>query len=353
MLKVNNTALAAAMARASSIVETRNTLPILSSVRLTAEGDKLTVTTTNLDIEYRQTIECFADAPFDVCVEAKRLAQMASAANADITMTPDGTSLIVKSGRSKWSAPTLAADTFPPMKAEKLPKPIKIDGEELAKIVERTIWAASKSALPALSGLFFNAGTFVSTDGNVLAMIETSHKWDMPDVIAPAPFAKAIAASADGECELSWDDRKMRFTCGDVTITGKMIDGQFPDYRRIIPEPCEPWAADAGDIIGAVKRVRISSDAQTKKLRISRGDGAVVFRIEGTAGFEGEEEVVADCAEGFESAVNADYLAAMLNALNADSVTVEQREQFAPMVLRPSSQKPGMSFTGIVMAMRI
>lgn len=353
MLKVNNTALAAAMARAASIVESRNTMPILAMVRLTAESDKLTVTTSNLDIEYRQTIECFASETIDVCVDAKRLAQMSSAANSDIAITLEGNSLIVKAGRSKWTAPTLGAETFPSI-AFDCGSSIEIDGEELSAIISRTIWASSKEETRYyLRGVFFNAGTFVATDGHCLSMVETDHKWSMPDVIAPASFLKAVQASVGGDCSLGWDDRKMRFACGDTVIIGKMIDGQYPDYRRIIPEPCEPWATNVSDLAGAIKRVRISSDAQTKELRIKRGDGMVTLRIEGTSGFEGEEDVIADCSEGMETAVNADYISAMLASIGSDGVTVEQRTEAHAFVFRPTSQDPGLKFTGIVMGMRI
>lgn len=353
MLKINNAALAKALSRAEKIVESRNTIPILGMVKLVAENDRLAITTTNLDIEYRQTLECFADTPFSCCVDAKRLSQMANVANKDITMDLDGSILTVKSGRSKWSAPALPADDFPTMPVSDLSDPIAFDGAELSKIIDRTIWAADVNPTRHhLCGVFVNDGSFVATTGQILALIETDMEFNGPNVIAATPFLKSIQ-SFDGECELAWDDRKMQFSCGDVTITGKVIDGTFPDYRRVIPAPCEAWAVDSDELAGAVKRVRVASDAKERKLRIRKGDNALHVRIEGTAGFEAEEEIQADCSDGFEFGINADYLSQVLTALDADSVTVEQADQNAPIVFRPTSQKPGLSFTGIVMPMRI
>ena len=353
-LKINNTALASALSRAEKIVESRSTIPILSSVKLVASNDTLEIVTTNLDMEYRQTLECFCDKPFSVCVDAKRLAQMASVASKDITMGPGDGNLAVKSGRSKWIAPTLPADDFPIMPVSELPDAMDIEGVTLSSIIDRTVWAAStEQARYNLQGVFFNAGTFVATTSQVLAMIETEMEFPGPDVIIPTSLLKAIQSSASGSCSLSWDEKKVRFTCGNITIIGKTIDGNFPDYRRVIPGPCEAWAVDADELAGSVKRVRIASDAKERKLRIRKGDNAIHVKIEGTAGFEAQEEIQADCTEGFEFGVNADYLGAVLTALDTDSVTVEQADAQAPIVFRPAPQKPGMKFLGIVMPMRI
>lgn len=360
MLKISNTQLATALSRAEKIVESRNTIPILGMVRLTAERDFLEVVTTNLDLEYRQTLEALCDEPFSVCVDAKRLAQMANVASKDISMSLADGVLTVKSGRSRWQAPTLSADEFPIMPVGDLSEPLKIDGDELAKIIERTIWAASTEVTRAyLSGMYFdNVGglvSFVSTNAYVMPVIDTIHKWPegAPNFIAARPFLNAVRSSADGPCNLAWDDKKMRFTCGDTVITGKAIDGQFPSYRNAIPQPSEPVGIDAGELLAAVKRVRIASDAKERKLRIRRGENAIRVRIEGTAGFEAEEEILADCQEGFESGVNADYLSGMLDALDTDSITIEQSEPGAPFLMRPASQRTYQTFTGVVWSLRI
>lgn len=354
MLTIFATTLAAALKGAAAIVETKNTLPILAMVRLSASGGKLEIITTNLDVEYRQTLEADIKSDFACCVDAKRLAAMASAANANISMTLDKDILTVKSGRSRWAAPALPVDDFPVMPDETLSKPMPFTP---APIIRRLLWAASTEVSRYyLSGIFLNneggKAAFVTTDGHCLCVINGATKWPTkaPDVIIAPGFLKALPDEAG---TLEWDDRKARFKAGDITVVGKVIDGTYPDYRRVIPNSCEPYAVDADDFIGAVRRVRIASDAQQRKLRISRKDGLLAVRIEGTSGFEGEEEVTADCADGFECGVNADYLVSMLQALEAESVTVEHPDAGTPMLFRPVSQKPDVSFLGVVMPMRI
>ena len=341
--------LAAALKGAAAIVETRNTIPLLACVRLTANGDGLTLTTTNLDLEYRVTLDATGD--FDVCVHAKRLLAMASAASGDIALTPGANNLTVKAGRSRWVAPTLPAGDFPAMPFETLSPPIAIN---LAHASRRLLWAASNAPTQAhLSGVYLNAekakAVLVAADGYALASIATDIKWPKgaPDVILPRPFCAALP---DGVGALSWDDRKVRFTTETATITASLVEGPFVDYRKVYKPPVEPIAVDVEGLAGAVRRVRIASDAQQRKLRVVRRDGALGLRIEGTSGFEGDEEVEADCAEGFETCVNADYLVSMLGAVEAETVAIEQEEGSPTISFRPVAG--GGGFSAIVMAMK-
>ena len=352
-LTIPATDLAKALSAAASIVETKNMLPILAMVKLDAADGNLTVTTSNLDVEYRQTLPADIEAPFSCCVDAKRLAAMASAASGNMTMSLDGHILSVKA-KSRWKVPAIPADDFPLMPASDLCKPMALNPGPLVK---RLLWAASTEPTRAyLSGVFMNAeggnARFVATNAKVLTSLTTGTKWPAkaPDVILAPSFLKALP---DGSGMIQWDDKKAQFTCGSVTVTGKMIDGTYPDYRRVFPAPCEPYAVDADEFLEAVRCARIASDAKERKLRVKRQDASLSIRIEGTDGNEGDGEIQADCVEGFEMGVNADQLVAMLAALDADAVTVEHANAEVPILMRPVSQPADMKFEGIIMPMRI
>lgn len=349
-ITIQATTLAAALKGAAAIVETKNTLPILAMVMF----DGKTITTSNLDIEYRQTLE--ADGELSCAVDANRLSQWANVAKGTVTMTVDGNILNVKAGRSRLALPALPIDDFPIMPVADLCKPMAISFSE---IVKRTLWAASTSDSQAyLSGVFMNAektnARFVSTDGYRVASVTTSAKWPKgaADVILPPRLAKAIAEAGSGS--LQWDATKARFTAGDVTITGKMIEGTFPDYRRLFSKVVgDVYAVDASELLDAVRRVRIASDAQQRKLRLTKKDGALAIRIEGTSGFEGEDEITADCADGFETGVNADFLVGMLSALDADSISVQHDGPDSAMYFRPIAQGTDIAFEGLLATLRI
>src|SRR5690554_6103163 len=106
-IKIAASDLASALSRAKSVVESRSTIPVLAMARIEAADGKLTVTTTNIDIEYKQVIEAVSSEPMSFCVDANRLANMASAATGTITMEPKSKNIfLIKSGKSRWSAPT-------------------------------------------------------------------------------------------------------------------------------------------------------------------------------------------------------------------------------------------------------
>ena len=361
-IKIEASILAGALKGAAGIVQSRNTIAVLSAVRLVAENDgRMEVMTTNLDVEYRQTIAVEGDGTINCCIDAKRLLQMAMAAKpgALLDITSDGGIVTIKSGRSRWAAPSMSSDDFPVMPAKQLFDVVTFDAPKMASHIARTAWTCStEAARYYMGGIFINMengnARFTATDGNCLAMIDSDVEWPgtAPDIIAPRDFMEAIknACADGGGVSLEWDAKKIRATIGDIVITGKTIDATYPDYRRIFPAPCEPIAVDGEEMAGAIKRVRIASDAKQRKLRVKRSDGAIDIMIEGTSGFEGNDIVQSDCVEDFETGVNADFLTSMLAACGSDTVTIEQSDASAVMVFRPATQD---GFCGLVMPMRI
>lgn len=329
--------LAAAMRAAERVVEARNTIPILSMVRLVSTKDGLEITTTNLDIQYRQTIAC-KGTEFALCVDAKRLGQMASAAKANITLEPGKGNLTVKSGRSRWTMPALPVDDFPSMPVDKLCKPIAIDHEALARV----LWALSNEETRYyLCGVFLNdeggAARYVTTQGHKLASMQTATKWpkDAPDVIVPTGLVKVIIAMDGGQA--AWDDKKMQVINGDVTVTGKMIEGTFPPYRRVIPEVSSVVQVDAGALLAEVNSAKIASDAKERELILTPGDNELVLRIKGTSGFGGEGAVDTNGDRDFVTSVNADYFAEVLNACGDGIVRISQEHAKAAMRFDPAN----------------
>lgn len=351
-LKVNANILANAMKAAEKIVENRNTIPILSCVKLAAEKDTLTITTTNLDIEYVATVEAFVSEPFAACVDAKRLSSMASAAKGDMTMDIEKGILTIKAGRSRWAAPALPADDFPSMASDGMGESLQINLESIVRRVGHA--ASSEEARYYLQGIFLNnedgKARYVATDGHRLVSYQSADAWPegAPDIIVPTKLCAVMADAGDGA--LSWDARKVRFVRdgGNVTITGKVIDGTFPDYKRVIPDVSSVWQVDSDDMAGAIKRVQIASDAQTQCLRIKPEGDVLSLRIVGTGGFDGSEEVEAQCDGDHETGVNAKYMLSMLDAAGG-VVRVSQKDGGDPMRFDPVDDT---AFVGVVMPMR-
>lgn len=357
--------LASALSGAAAIVDSRASLPILAMARLVSDGKSVEITTSDLNIQYQQSV-CADGDVFSCAVEANRLLKMASAADAGklFVMTLEGDRLTIKTGKSRWTLPVLPSDDFPTMSVDGLSASMEVSAQSFASISKRVLWAASdEMSRPYLNGVFLNLhdgkSCFSATNGQVLATADTTYKWpeDAENVIIARQTVKAIAAACgdSGSINLSWNNSRIMADFGDggPVILSVLVEGNYPDYRRIMPEPCEPIALETDDMISAVRRVKIASDAKDKKLRIARLDGALSISIEGTAGMEGVEDVAADCNAGFTSGANADYITNMLSAIGAESVTIEQKDERSVMQFRPVSQDVEMDFTGLVMPMSI
>lgn len=357
--------LAAALSGAAAIVDTRAALPILTMVRLVSSDGQLQITTSDLNIQYQQSIKSDGD-DFSCAVDAKRLLQMAGAADQGkpFVMSVDGDRMTIKAGKSRWTLPVLPSEDFPTMSADGLSAAMPVNQLAFSGIAKAILWAGSDElSRPYLNGIFINLHgekpCFSATNGQVLVTADTSYKWPdgAPNIIVSKATIKAIASACGetGNVNLKWNDRRIVADFGDdgPVITSALVEGSYPDYRRIMPDPCEPIAVETGDLVNAVRRVKIASDAKDKKLRITRLDGALSISIEGTAGMEGVEDIAADCQAGFMSGANADYITNMLAAISAESVTIEQKDENSVMQFRPVSQNVDIDFTGLVMPMRL
>ena len=360
-MKVSAKILAAAMKHASSIVQSTTVIPILANARLTASGGALEIVTSDTDIEYIQRIATDDHGELSVAVDAKKLAAIANAVPGDAIITmavKDDGRLNVSSGRSRWILPILPASDFPIMPPITDGHSLTIDGDALAKLLSRVSWAISNEPTRHyLNGAYWHShdGNLcaAATNGSVACVVGTGIAMpaDAPAVIIPTRMTGILATIADshgGEITVTWDDRKLSAVIGDIVLTSKLIDGQFPDYRRIIPETGVPVSIDPESALDAIKRIRITIN-QTNQARIIRGDGVVTLVARADGG-ESSEDIAAECSVGDPTGVNIQYLAAALTSIGGDAVEIHQENPQSPMLIRRVVDDGSLA---VVMPMRI
>lgn len=325
-----------AMKNAASIVQSTGILPICNNVRLVAKGGKLELTTSDLDIEYHQSLPCKGD--IETTANASKLAQMAASVAGDslLTLTVKDGRLSINAGRARWTLPTLAVADFPSLPVDKLCEPISV-----ALPINRVSWAIyDGKAQPSLSGIFLhNEGgkvTLAATNNNScgVASVDVKFPKDAPDVILAQKFCATLSSLSEGEVSLAWDERKVRAEFGEVTLTAKLIDGTFPQYRRIIPEPGVPVIVDPETLSAALKRVRLVADERTKGIKFDRSEDKVTISTASHDSSDGCEEVPAECSEAFASGVNGQFLASILAAIGGDSIEVHQEAPDKILMIR-------------------
>lgn len=353
--KIEAGVLARVMGVAGQAVDRRNTLPILDNVCLILANREIEIVTTNLDIEYRETVpvEAAKNAKMALTVQSGRLAAIAAALPAQATIAfeagEDASTdrrVVVKSGRSRWQLPTLPVDDFPRLQVPAdLAAQVEIDSETLAAILKRVLpWVSDEEVRYYLHGPLWHseadAVALAATNGQgMVRVVAHDVPWPdgAPDVIVPPNLARiAEMLGKDKEpITIAWSERMIRFERGAVTVTGKAIDGTFPDYRRIIPgEAAEPVRVDPAGIETAIKHVRIAADKRGESVKLARGKDAVTLAMAGDDSCAASEEVAAETEAGGETHFNSSYLLEMMRCVGGDSVEMHQADAGAPALFR-------------------
>jgi DNA polymerase-3 subunit beta len=311
---------AKAMKFAAQVVETRNTIPILSNVLVRISGGTLRLIASDLEMWIEQSLPCKGDMEFTA--EASRLSAIAQAAGDTLILTL-ADRLTIKSGRSRWVLPVLPASDFPMMPVEGLCAPVEI--ANIAVPIGRVLPCISDSLVDASRGGIFLDNEdgklrMVTLDKSRATVVTTATDWPQAETgIVPRKFARVLSGLTDGAVTLEWGDGKVRAFAGDTMLTGKLIDAPFPDYRRAIPaSEGEAVSFDPEDMKMALRRVAIAEETKTRIVKLTASDGTLVAEI-GSAAGEGRDEMAATGefeAVGF----NAQYLAEMLDSIGGDTV---------------------------------
>lgn len=338
------------MTHVSKAVESRNTMPILSSVLLTATDGRLVVAATDLDIEATASAEAAVDEPGAVCVTAKLLADIARKATGAVSFELVGAELALKSGRSKFKLQTLPAADFPTFG---VPEFESVFEHDLGALFAQVAFAmSSEETRYYLNGVYLAAErgtlTAVATDGHRLAKAVADSDAAFPGVIVPR---KAVALTGDGMAAVSVSSNKIRIVQGDTTLTSKLIDGTFPDYERVIPTGNDKVVTvDRDAMMKAADRVVTISDEKGRAVKLSITPGAIELSARSGSGTADDEVEAEYSGPPVEIGFNSRYLAEMFGSLPAGPMTIAVVDNMAPALIKSAGRE---GWVGVAMPMRV
>ena len=366
------------LSHVQSVVERRNTIPILSNVLIEADASgTVKVMATDLDL---QVVENMAAASVDgdgaVTVSAHLLFDIARKLpeGSQVSLETVENRMAIKAGRSRFSLPTLPRDDFPTIVEGDLPTSFELPAKTLAELIDRTRFAIStEETRYYLNGIFLhvaeegtgNSGPVLkaaATDGHRLARY-TLPRPDgadgMPDVIVPrkavGELRKLLEESLDGNVQIDLSASKVRFTFGGeggVVLTSKLIDGTFPDYSRVIPTGNDKLLKiDPRSFYAGVDRVATIATEKTRAVKMGLEDDKVVLSVTSPDNGTATEEVAAQYAsDGFEIGFNANYLKDILGQIDSDVVELHLADAGAPTLIRKDDKSPALY---VLMPMRV
>src|ERR1700677_79267 len=254
-INVERGAFLKALNHVQSVVERRNTIPILSKVLIEAAKGQLKLTAPDLDIEIVEALPAdvlrngSATAPAHMLYDIVRKLPEGAQVQAEL-LTGEGGRLAVSAGSSRFELSCLPREDFPQMAAGALPHKFRLAATDLKRIIDKTRFAIStEETRYYLNGIYVHAAKdtqtsvmrAVATDGHRLARYELElpdGASDMPGVIVPRKTIgelRRLLDDAEGAIDIALSDTKILFDTNGVELTSKLIDGTFPDYQRVIP----------------------------------------------------------------------------------------------------------------------
>lgn len=307
----------AALNRVVGVIKPNPNIAILNNVMLDAQDGQVQWTGTDMSIEARASCPAEMNEPGCVTVNADKLRQIVANATGELSLTLDGDRLIVKSGRSRFSLPTLPGTSLPIMKFE--PElSFAMSAALLNDMLTRTIWAAGKnSTIAHLMGVFLHstetelrAGAISGREAAYRATMIPVGASGLSGVIVPTRAVTEIQkllSGVDGDVTVSARNGKsIRVETSQATITAKVIEGQFPDYARTYPKANpHTLTMNAEEARASVKRVMVAAEdnARTVVLEISKGALKVSAGGDTEASDEIETDYVGDTSRiGFNGA---------------------------------------------------
>lgn len=359
------------LSHVQSIVEKRNTIPVLSNVKIEALADAISFKATDMDTEITELTDAkivekgATTAPAHMLYDIVR--KLSDGSEVELTFPDEKGQLTIASGRSKFALSTIAVEDFPVISGDELPVNFVMPKQDLKDVIDRTQFAVStEETRYYLNGLYMHAKTegetkvlrVVATDGHRLACVESplpSGAEKLSGVIVPrktvAEIRKLLDDSSAENITLSLSENKIRFVLEDVTLTSKLIDGTYPDYERVIPTGNDKiLEISVKELSTAVDRVSVVAE-RTRAIKLITSKNRVVLTTSSPDLGSALEELEAIYEnDALEIGYNFRYLLDILAEMKGDNVQITFSDGASPSIIRDTADSSAIY---VLMPMRV
>ena len=370
-ISIERATLLKAVAQAQSVVERRNTIPILANVLIEAEGSDVMFRATDLDIEVVDKAPAQVERAGATTVAATTLHEIVRKLpdGALVTLTADAATgrLTVEAGRSNFSLATLPREDFPVMATSEYDTNFSAAAPVLRRLFDKSKFAIStEETRYYLNGVYMHVSEAdggkvlrcVATDGHRLARIDADLPPEadgMPGVIVPRKTVGELRKLLDddeAQIAVSVSETKIRFATPEITLTSKVIDGTFPDYTRVIPQAnTKRLEVDASEFAQAVDRVATVSSERSRAVKLQLEEDKLVLSVNAPDSGAAEEELaVAYGDDRMEIGFNAKYLLEIASQVDRENAVFLFNSSGDPTVMREGNDQSALY---VVMPMRV
>ncbi len=376
-LTIERAALLKALGHVQSVVERRNTIPVLSNVLLRAAPAKgegsgaLSLSATDMDLEIVESVPARIEREGRTTTPAHTLydivRKLREGAQIEIEASGERSTMVLRSGRSTFTLSCLPAEDYPVMAGGELPHNFALTATELKSLIDRTRFAIStEETRYYLNGIYLHATKTdevpvlraVATDGHRLARVEMvmpEGAAEMPGVIVPRKTVielRKLVEENESEVELALGETKIRFAVGGATLTSKLIDGTFPDYDRVIPSNNDKLLeVNCKEFAEAIDRVSTISTEKSRAVKLAVETGSlVVSATSPETGTAVEELEVRYLSSPLEIGFNSRYLMDITAQITGEGVQFLMSDAASPTIVRDSADSSALY---VLMPMRV
>ena len=370
-LSIERSALLKAVSQAQSVVERRNTIPILANVLIEAEREHVLFRATDLDIEVLDKAIAQIEQTGATTVSATTLHEIVrklpEGSLVTLNNNPTKGRLIVEAGRSIFSLATLPKEDFPVMANSEYAANFSAPATLLRRLFDKSKFAIStEETRYYLNGVYMHSAESeggqvlrcVATDGHRLASVETdvpTGASDLPGVIVPRKTVgelRKLLDNDDVQIAVSVSETKVRFATPEITLTSKVIDGTFPDYARVIPQGnTRKMEVDANEFAKAVDRVSTVSSERSRAVKLSLDEDRLILSVNSPDNGTAEEELAVSYAdEKLDIGFNAKYLQEIASQVDRENAVFFFNSSGDPAMMREGNDTSAIY---VVMPMRV
>lgn len=349
-IKIKKSNFLNALGKVQSVVENKNTLPILANVKLDAEKGKLCITATDMDIAISDTVDVESEIEGTLTVNARKLYDIIRKMpdDADITIRGDADStgkVQIKSKGCRFTLPCLKSDEFPIIDRGDLSCNFKIAANDFINIINKSKFAMSNNETQyVLNGINLQLNekgiVATATNGHKLAQLSVPLDVDdFPNIILSSKTIVTILKVFDNpaiELDISLSNTKICISQGTESLVSKLIDGKYPDTARIFPSNLtNEIVINRELLLKTIDRISLAADAKQNMITLAINDNTMTISATSTENGDADEDLDIDCnVNNFRRDYNYKYLLESLTNINSDDVVIFLNDDKMPSIIK-------------------
>ena len=364
LVKASRDALLKPLQVVSGIVERRQTLPILANILVRKDGERVSFTATDLEIQIQTSADIGAgkDAAATTIAARKLVDILRALPEADVALSLSNKKMAIASGKSRFNLQTLAAEEFPTIAQAEFTADFTLPASTFKYLLSMVHFAMAQQDIRYyLNGMLLvvDGATVraVATDGHRLALCEVTKDGASSKIEAIIPRKTVLELSrllpdSDDPVRVQMAANQVKFSFGDIELVSKLVEGKFPDYQRVLPAAnTKVFAIGREDLMHALQRAAILTTDKFKGVRMVLATGSLKITSTNADQEDAQDELEIDyTGDGLDIGFNVNYLLDVLANLKNEQISFSLGDALgSALITMPDSEK----FKYVVMPMRI